>query len=177
MIDMLSFFSFIWPIGIILFFKLYFSSYMKEKAKNLAQKEDIEGITDKIEGIKKLYNSELEELRKDINLRIDAEGKKRAVYRDFIRSLDVFICGRQNEDKKKVFLDCYSELWLWAPDEVIVSVNRFIDIQISLAAGQHIDQIEIKESYSECIFVLRKDCNVDTILEQNQYKYVVFDSE
>ena len=64
---------------------------MKEKAKNLAQKEDIEEITDKIEGIKKVYTSELEELRKDINLRIDAEGKKREVYRDFIKSLGVFI--------------------------------------------------------------------------------------
>ena len=177
MIDMLIFLNSIVLIGFILFFKLYFPSYMKEKAKNLAQKEDIEEITDKIEGIKKVYTSELEELRKDINLRIDAEGKKREVYRDFIKSLGVFIGGRKNEDQKKVFLDCYSELWLWAPDEVIVPVNRFIDIQISLASGQHIDQGEMKKSYSECIFALRKDCNVDTILEHNQYKYVVFDSE
>lgn len=45
------------------FLKNYFPSYFKEKAKNLATKEDLKEITNQVESIKHLYSSDLEALK------------------------------------------------------------------------------------------------------------------
>jgi hypothetical protein len=51
-------------IGIVGYFiKNYFPSYFKEKAKNLATKEDLKEITNQVESIKHLYSSDLEALK------------------------------------------------------------------------------------------------------------------
>ena len=42
--------------------KFYLSSYLSEKGKNLATREDIEEITDKIEGVWTQYATLIEEL-------------------------------------------------------------------------------------------------------------------
>lgn len=44
-------------------FKIFGKSYLAEKGKNLATKQDIEDITLKIEGVKVLYSKEIESLR------------------------------------------------------------------------------------------------------------------
>jgi hypothetical protein len=44
-------------------FKVYGKSYLSEKGKNLATKQDIEDITFKIEGVKIFYSKEIEALR------------------------------------------------------------------------------------------------------------------
>lgn len=59
-------------LGLVAFGKLYFPSYLKEKAKNLAKKEDLVGITDKVEAVKNTYASEVELLKESINSRSDA---------------------------------------------------------------------------------------------------------
>jgi hypothetical protein len=41
-------------------------SYFSEKGKNLATKQDIGDITDKIESVKKIYQSEIEELKSSL---------------------------------------------------------------------------------------------------------------
>src|SRR5579862_6505736 len=46
-----------------LFLKNYLPSYLGEKGKNLATKEDIELITDKIEAVKALHAQDLELVR------------------------------------------------------------------------------------------------------------------
>lgn len=43
--------------------KNYFPSYMGEKGKNLAMKEDIQAITEKIESVKAEYTKSLEEIK------------------------------------------------------------------------------------------------------------------
>lgn len=62
---MLSVISFFGLVALI-FFPKYFSSYFSEKGKNLATKEDVEEITDKIEKIRSnyVYESELLEKKK-----------------------------------------------------------------------------------------------------------------
>lgn len=54
-------------IGIGLLLKHFLPSYVDEKAKNLATKEDIEDITDKIEKVKFNYSQEIEKLKTDLN--------------------------------------------------------------------------------------------------------------
>lgn len=46
--------------------KVYFPAYVKEKSKNLATKEDISEITDKVEGVKNQYAKDLEKYRSEI---------------------------------------------------------------------------------------------------------------
>ena len=49
--------------AVALWIKNYFSSYSTEKGKNLATKQDVEEITDKIEGVKSAYQEQTERLR------------------------------------------------------------------------------------------------------------------
>ena len=71
--------------GIIYFLvKTYIPSYLAEKGKNLATKEDIAGITDQVEGVKIGYAKVLEELRSDNQLKLATiereRGLKKEVY-------------------------------------------------------------------------------------------------
>jgi hypothetical protein len=54
---------------IFLFIKSFIPSYLNEKAKSLATKEDIADITDEIEGVKSGYSSVLEELKSENKLK------------------------------------------------------------------------------------------------------------
>ena len=49
--------------------KKYFSNYVSEKAKNLATKEDISGITDQIENIKSGYAHSLEKAKSELQIK------------------------------------------------------------------------------------------------------------
>lgn len=55
--------------------KNYLPTYVSEKAKNLATKEDIEGITNKIEGVKSQYIAQIEQLKSDLALALANESK------------------------------------------------------------------------------------------------------
>ncbi|MEL4471553.1 hypothetical protein [Shewanella algae] len=171
----------LWVNLIVLFLiglglRSYLPSYIKEKAKNLAQKEDIQEITDKVEAIRNVHKSDLELFKGSIQSSLEALERKREVYNDFIKSLGVFIGGRTDKTQKQVFLDCYAALWLWAPDEVIYVVNNFVDLQIQAASGQLSDQSVLKESYAACVIILRNDCGVKTELQSSDYRYVFFGS-
>jgi hypothetical protein len=49
------------------------ASYIKEKGKNLATREDIQKITDKIESVKIAYAKELEDLKSHLNAKFHAQ--------------------------------------------------------------------------------------------------------
>ncbi len=53
--------------------KRYLPSYIEEKGKNLATKEDIREITDKIESVKIEYAKELEGLKSQLNAKFHAQ--------------------------------------------------------------------------------------------------------
>lgn len=68
--------------GIVyLFIKNYIPSYLSEKAKNLATKEDIEGITETVESVRSGYAQLLEEVRSNNQLKIAAVESERKVLR------------------------------------------------------------------------------------------------
>ncbi|MBB1335768.1 MULTISPECIES: hypothetical protein [unclassified Pseudoalteromonas] len=162
-------------LGLVAFGKLYFPSYLKEKAKNLAKKEDLVEITDKVEAVKNTYASEVELLKESINSRSDALSKKREVYNRFIQSMGLFINGREvTTEQQQTFLDCYAQLWLWAPDSVLIKVNVFIEQQMALASGRAQPQVAIKQTYTECVLALRKDCSMGDAMPKDSYRFVFF---
>ena len=77
-----------------LFAKKYLPSYLQQKGHNLATKEDIKEITDKIESVKTQYTKSIEERKADLSIRNEQK----------IRVLE-----KRNEALLKLFEDC-SEL-------------------------------------------------------------------
>ncbi|WEZ86480.1 hypothetical protein P3R38_13205 [Pseudomonas sp. NyZ480] len=63
-------------IGIIvtLFYKHFFPGYLKKKGENLATKEDISDITNKIESVKHEYASQLENAKADLSALVTRHG-------------------------------------------------------------------------------------------------------
>lgn len=69
--------------GIIHFFiKSYIPSYLTEKAKNLATKEDIAGITDQVEDVKIGYAKILEEVRSDNQLKLASIEREKSIKKE-----------------------------------------------------------------------------------------------
>lgn len=78
--------------GIIyLFLKSYLPSYLSEKAKNLASKEDIESITAQVESVKADYAHLLEEVRSNYQLKLAAVERekniKKEVYMEAVEAI------------------------------------------------------------------------------------------
>ncbi|EOW0803616.1 hypothetical protein ACN2MB_004657 [Vibrio parahaemolyticus] len=61
-------------LGCMFIFRKYLLSYANEKGKNLATKEDIEGITKKIEGVKHEYAIQLESTKASLMSEISTHG-------------------------------------------------------------------------------------------------------
>ncbi|WP_105175254.1 hypothetical protein [Pseudoalteromonas sp. T1lg122] len=56
-----------------LFYRFFFSSYLKEKGKNLATKEDISTITTAVERVRLTYNEKLQELIHQNNILLESQ--------------------------------------------------------------------------------------------------------
>ena len=65
---------------VFLFFKLYVSAFIAEKGKNLATRQDIEEITNKIEGVRIQYTLLAEELKARHQFRLAALEKRLEVH-------------------------------------------------------------------------------------------------
>lgn len=61
-------------IGCIFLFKKFLFSYSSEKGKNLATKEDISSITEKIEDVKLVHAKQLESTRAELSSQINTHG-------------------------------------------------------------------------------------------------------
>lgn len=69
--------------GIIyLFIKSYIPSYLEEKAKNLATKEDIGNLTDEVESVKLGYSRMLEEVKSSNQLKFAAIEREKATKKE-----------------------------------------------------------------------------------------------
>jgi len=83
--------------GIIyLFIKSYIPSYLSEKAKNLATKEDVETITDKVESVKAGYAEVLEEIKSNNQLKLAAVEREKAIKKEVYMEAVEAITRTQN---------------------------------------------------------------------------------
>ena len=149
-----------------LLFKVYLPAYVKTKAKNLATKEDIAEITNRVERVRSAFSQETSLLE-----------KRREVYERIADSLRIFIAGHSATDiQKEEFHSAYSACWLWAPDELIIALNDFIQMQKDIAADwSSRDQDELKKSYGGVMLKMRKDVGfAATEVNQDSYNFIKF---
>jgi hypothetical protein len=161
-------------IGLLL--KHYLPSYLTEKGKNLATKEDIEEITNKIERVKSQYVSEIEKLKAELQNQSQVLSRRREVYDNIAKSLNVFLAGRvDTEEQKKKFLEAYASTWLWAPDPVVKALNNFIDLVTISQPPKTAEQEARKTAYANCILEMRKDSGFPTTeLDHESHRFVSF---
>ena len=69
-------------LAVWLFFKSFFSSYLDEKGKNLATKEDIAAITHEVERVRLDYSELLEQMKARHQLRLAALDKRLAAHQE-----------------------------------------------------------------------------------------------
>ena len=100
--------------------KSFIPSYLAEKAKNLATREDIAAITKEIEGVKADYAKQLQELQHQNTLL--AEGFKFTLTKeqDFTRTINTAVV----ELTKKLAAGSHQISWLaWAATQIEVSLS------------------------------------------------------
>jgi len=151
---------------IALLLVLFLKSYASEKGKNLATKQDIAVITDKVEGIKTKYESE----SKLIQIR-------RRLFEQVADSLRVFVAGHPSDtNSKDRFLTSYANTWLWAPDNVVKALNEFLYLQRQFVAKPgSVPQENLKKAYTKCVIEMRKHAGFpDTDLSDKDYQFVQF---
>tara|TARA_R110000787_G_scaffold20281_37_gene60519 strand:+ start:17685 stop:18194 length:510 start_codon:yes stop_codon:yes gene_type:complete len=144
----------------------YLSSYLIEKSRNLASKEDIEEITKKLEGVKSQFAQEAALLE-----------KRRAVYENIAISMRVFIAGHPADDAQKdSFLSAYASAWLWAPDQLLTALNIFLELQKAIKNKTTSEaQRQLKGAFGEVILEMRKDVvSQQTNQRHENYTFVQF---
>lgn len=91
---------------IYLIIKNFIPSYLQEKAKNLATKEDIEDITNKVESIRFLYASNLEELKGQHQLKLAAIDKRLQAHQEAFALWREILGAVYSDEIGKVVIKC-----------------------------------------------------------------------
>ncbi len=97
----------IFVTSIYFYLKNTLPAYLKEKSKNLATKEDIEEITNKVESIKHDYNRQLEEFKQELLIKHKAE---------IIAELLAEWLAKPTD--KKRLNELSFQAFLWLPDDI-----------------------------------------------------------
>jgi hypothetical protein len=147
---------------------------------------------DQLQKQKGEIDKELEKIKSDLQLEFTNEqerlNQKRTVYINLIESMTVFIGERvpQNErvNYQKNFLNAYDVAWLWASDDVLQAISRYMQYKvennhfyfqnINIEEAKRLQLLE-KEHFSECVLAMRKDIGFeDSILTKEHYKFIIF---
>ncbi|MBI2470304.1 MAG: hypothetical protein HYV59_03565 [Planctomycetes bacterium] len=155
----------------------YLPSYVAEKGKNLASKEDLAHLTDLVESVKALHTSELERLKADLLAESQVTERRRRVYEEMCTALQVFISGHgETLEMKDRFHAAYAAAWLWASDRVLVPLNHFIALQVQHTADPaSVDQSILKGAYTAIVVEMRKDVGFgSTVATGSDYQFVQF---
>jgi hypothetical protein len=147
----------------------YLRAYTKAKGGNLATKEDLAAITDKVERVRAAIADESALLQ-----------KRREVYERIANSLRIFVQGHGNSpERRQEFHAAYSACWLWAPDTVLESLNKFIRMQRANAAeGGTYPQTELHNQYAEIMLRMRKNVGFpESVVKEGDYQFVKFEDD
>lgn len=152
-------------------------AYAAEKAKNLASKEDLAHLTGVIEGVKAAHAADVERLKSTLTSAAQATERRRKVYEEMCSALRVFIEGHKSSaEAKNEFHAAYAAAWLWASDEVLNELNRFIALQRThLANPASVPQEQLKSAYVSTVLAMRKDAGfASTAVQAASYQFVQF---
>jgi len=158
--------SVVLAVGVNLLLSKYLPSYFSEKGKNTATKEDIEEITQKVEGIKASLSKEEKILE-----------KRRVIYEQIVSLLRIFIEGHGNSnEQQEKFYEAYASAWLWTPDSILISLNKFIEHQIQCASSPTpMCQVASKILYANIILEMRRDVGfIATDVTSENYVFATF---
>jgi len=96
-------------VGAVLFGtfgRKFLDSYLSEKGKNLATREDIEKVTDQIEAIKAQYALLIEETRSRNQMRLAAVDKRLQAHQEAYSLWRKLVAHVHNEEIGEVVLEC-----------------------------------------------------------------------
>lgn len=169
-------------IGLVvagLLLRRFLPSYMTEKGKNLASKEDLAHITTLVEGVKSQYAADIERLKAVLLSEGQVVERRRRVYEEMCLALRVFIAGHDSSSEAKDrFHAAYAAAWLWGSDDVITSLNHLIELQVQHAQRGSIDQLRLKGAYTSVVVAMREDVGfAGTSMGQTDYQFVQFEPE
>lgn len=153
-------------VAISLLLNKFLPAYLSEKGKNLATKEDISQITEKIESVKSIYSNENKVLE-----------RRRQIYEEIVSALRIFISGHESsKEQKEKFYEAYASAWLWAPDSVLTKLNTFVEHQIKYTEKPEVtNQETMKKQYGDIVLEMRKDVGfVETKTTSKNYLFATF---
>jgi hypothetical protein len=107
-------------------------------------------------------NSRLEQLKSDLQGEMDAVVRKRAVYEQLAPALRVFSRRNLTDDQKDEFYLAYDRAYIWASDEVLTQVNKFIDLVTVENESFRSTQEERNAAYDKCMMSMRKVSDIPT---------------
>jgi hypothetical protein len=122
-----------WVILIIggLLLRSYLPSYFQQKGENLATKEDIKEITEKVEAVKAEYARQLELYKDAINL-LEKRRELSAQVVDLInRYKELPPAGaKQDEEQLRHFEQDYYKLVPWIPTDILKALNSLFSTSV-----------------------------------------------
>jgi uncharacterized secreted protein with C-terminal beta-propeller domain len=153
----------------------YLPSYVAEKGKNLASKEDLAHLTELVESVKSAHMSEIERVKAALLSEGHATERRRHIYEDICAALRIFIAGHESTPiAKERFHEAYAAAWLWASDDVLGALNNFIKLQTQHdVIRSPINQAAAKDAYIAVILAMRKDVGFpDATIKASDYQFV-----
>lgn len=162
-----------------LIFRKVMPAYLTEKGKNLASKEDLAHLTSIVETVKSAHAVEIERLKASLATESQVMEHRRCAYNEMCGALRLFISGHKNSDEEKnKFHAAYAAAWLWASDDVVSSLNRFIVLQRKISEDSiSVSQDQLKTSYAEVVLEMRKNLGFENKnIEAASYQFFQFKS-
>lgn len=97
-------------------------------------------------------------------------GRRRNVYTKLALSMRVFLDsgGPPSNEQRHAFLAAYDEAALWAAEEVVHELGKFLDMLVQIKAMPHsVGKDALRAEFVHCITVMRRDCG----FPQSQYAH------
>ena len=164
-------------VVVVLLLRVFLPSYVAEKGKNKASKEDLAHLTQLVESVKAQHSAEMERLKASLVAEGHVTERRRRVYEDMCSALRIFIAGHAGTpETKERFHAAHAAAWLWASDGVLKALNHFIQLQVQHTAKPgSIEQHSMKEAYTAVVLAMRKDVGFpQTDAVAADYQFVQF---
>jgi len=164
----LSSLSFVGFVVAAVLLRGYLPSYLAEKGKNLASKEDLAHLTDLVEGVKALHTSELERLKADLLTEGQITERRRRVYEEMCIALRGAWRNTGDERTLSRRLRCRMVVGLGQRACCTKSFHRAAD-------PASVDQPTMKSGYTAIVVEMRKDVGFGgTVASGSDYQFVQF---